>query len=166
MIYVLGILFLVLIIAGIFLFFKYAKLKDINNSIEIATENINTLLDKKLELVNDLLKEIKNEKIKKSFEYSDDLSLLEKEKVLFNISFDINKYIKEGKNKKLKDKVRDLNILEENLDGLKDYYNANVLNYNEIFLKKFFNKIFRLLKFDDYKSFRIRKLEEYEIFKN
>ena len=62
--------------------------------------------------------------------------------------------------------VKNLNILEENLDGLKDYYNANVLNYNEIFLKRYFNKLFRLLKFVDYKSFKIRKLEEYEIFKN
>ena len=61
---------------------------------------------------------------------------------------------------------RQIRDLEEELDGLKDYYNANVLDYNEIFLKKYFNKIFKLLKFDSYKAFKIRKLEEYEIFKN
>ena len=149
-----------------YLFFKYSKLKDINNSLEIATENINIVLEKKLELVNELLKEIKNDKIKEKFSYSDDYSIYEKENSLFNVSFDINKFVKEGKNKKLKEMVKNLNILEENLDGLKDYYNANVLNYNEIFLKRYFNKLFRLLKFVDYKSFKIRKLEEYEIFKN
>ena len=85
---------------------------------------------------------------------------------MFNVSFDINKYVKERKDKKLLSEVKELNSLEESLDGLKDYYNANVLNYNEIFLKRYFNRLFRLLKFKDYKSFKIRKLEEYEIFKN
>lgn len=166
MIYVLGMLFLALIISTGYTFFKYIKLKDINNSLNIAIENINTILDKKLDLVNELLKEIKNDKIKQKFKYKSDFTIQEKEASLFDISFDINKYIKEGKNKKLKDKVKNLNNLEENLDGLKDYYNANVLNYNEIFLKKYWNKLFKLLKFNDYKSFKIRKLEEYEIFKN
>ena len=85
---------------------------------------------------------------------------------MFNVSFDINKYVKDKKIVKLKDKVKELNVLEENLDGLKDYYNANVLNYNEIFLKGYLNKLFRVLKFGDRKSFKVRKLEEYEIFKN
>lgn len=166
MIYVFGTIFLLLVIVLGYLFFKYSKLKDINNSIEIASESINAVLDKKLELVNELLKDVKDKKIKEKFEYSDDFSLYEKENALFNVSFDINKYVKDKKIVKLKDKVKELNVLEENLDGLKDYYNANVLNYNEIFLKRYFNKLFRFLKFRDYKSFKIRKLEEYEIFKN
>ena len=166
MIYIFGTIFLLLVIVLGYLFFKYSKLKDINNSIEIASESINAVLDKKLELVNELLKEVKDKKIKEKFEYSDDFSLYEKENALFNVSFDINKYVKDKKIVKLKDKVKELNVLEENLDGLKDYYNANVLNYNEIFLKRYFNKLFRFLKFGDYKSFKIRKLEEYEIFKN
>ena len=166
MIYVFGTIFLLLVIVLGYLFFKYSKLKDINNSIEIASESINAVLDKKLELVNELLKDVKDKKIKEKFEYSDDFALYEKENALFNVSFDINKYVKDKKIVKLKDKVKELNVLEENLDGLKDYYNANVLNYNEIFLKRYFNKLFRFLKFGDYKSFKIRKLEEYEIFKN
>ena len=93
MIYAIGIIILILIIGFGYMFFKYSKLKDINNSIDICEENINDLLDKKLELVNSLLKSIKNEKIKKNFNYSDDLSIYEKEDALFNVSFDINKYI-------------------------------------------------------------------------
>lgn len=166
MIYVIGVLIIIIILLCGYLFFKYSKLKDINNSLEIAKENINIVLDKKYELVNELLKDIKNDKIKEKFSYSDDFSIYEKENALFDVSFDINKFVKEGNNKKLKQRVKDLNLLEENLDGLKDYYNANVLNYNEIFLKKYFNKLFRLFKFEDYKSFKIRRLEEYEIFKN
>lgn len=166
MIYAVGALILIIVLLCGFLFFKCSKLKDINNSLEMASDNINSILDKKLELVNELLNEIKNDKIKEKFSYSDDFSIYEKENALFNVSFDINKFVKEGKNNTLKEKVKDLNVLEESLDGLKDYYNANVLNYNEIFLKRYFNKLFRVLKFKDYKSFKIRKLEEYEIFKN
>lgn len=166
MIYILGAVFLLLVIILGYLFFKYTKLREINDSINIASDSINSVLDKKLELVNDLLGKIKNDKIKSKFEYSDDFSIYEKENALFNVSFDINKYVKEGKDKKLLSEVKELNSLEESLDGLKDYYNANVLNYNEIFLKRYFNRLFRLLKFKDYKSFKIRKLEEYEIFKN
>ena len=132
MIYVIGVLIIIIILLCGYLFFKYSKLKDINNSLEIAKENINIVLDKKYELVNELLKDIKNDKIKEKFSYSDDFSIYEKENALFDVSFDINKFVKEGKNKKLKQRVKDLNLLEENLDGLKDYYNANVLNYNEI----------------------------------
>ena len=166
MIYILGAVFLLLVIILGYLFFKYTKLREINDSINIASDSINSVLDKKLELVNDLLSKIKNDKIKSKFEYSDDYSIYEKENALFNVSFDINKYVKEGKDKKLLSEVKELNSLEESLAGLKAYYNANVLNYNEIFLKRYFNKLFRLLKFKDYKSFKIRKLEEYEIFKN
>lgn len=166
MIYILGAVFLLLVIILGYLFFKYTKLREINDSINIASDSINSVLDKKLELVNDLLSKIKNDKIKSKFEYSDDYSIYEKENALFNVSFDINKYVKERKDKKLLSEVKELNSLEESLDGLKDYYNANVLNYNEIFLKRYFNRLFRLLKFKDYKSFKIRKLEEYEIFKN
>lgn len=165
MLYVVGLIILIILIGCFLIFLKFSKLKDIKKSLEICSFNINEFLDKKLNLITILLKEINDEKIKKDFSYSDDFNIYEKEEALFTISWNINKYIKDNNMTKFKDKVKELNILEENLDGLKDFYNANVLNYNEIFLKKYFNKFFRLLKFQDYKSFKIRKLEEYEIFK-
>lgn len=166
MIYIIGTIVLVLIIIGAIVFLKYYKLKDIKSSLDICTEQINELLGKKLDLVNSLLKNIKNDDIKKSFIYDNDASLYEREDVLFNIAFEINKYVKKTGNKKVSKDMEALDSLEENLDGLKDFYNTNVLNYNEIFLKKPFNKIFKLLKFEQVKSFKIRKLQEYEIFKN
>ena len=151
---------------NLIIFLKVSKLNDIKKALDICASNINEFLNKKLELINILLKDIDNKKIKKDFSYSDDFNIYEKEEALFNVSWNIYKYIKDNNITKLKDKAKELNVLEENLDGLKDFYNANVLNYNEIFLKKSFNKIFRIFKFGDYKSFKIRKLEEYEIFKN
>lgn len=166
MLYIVGIIILILLVGGFIIFLKVSKLNDIKKALDICATNINEFLNKKLELINILLKDIDNKKIKKDFSYSDDFNIYEKEEALFNVSWNIYKYIKDNNITKLKDKAKELNVLEENLDGLKDFYNANVLNYNEIFLKKSFNKIFRIFKFGDYKSFKIRKLEEYEIFKN
>lgn len=134
--------------------------------IDTCSANIDSTLNKKLELVNKLLKDFDSEKIRKKYPYDENASLYEREDILFNLSFEINKYAKNHKKKKFKDDLRELGTIEENLDGLKDFYNTNLLNYNEIFLKKVFNKIYKFLKFKNYKAFKIRKLEEYEIFKN
>ena len=166
MIYIICGIIVVLFFMIFFIFFKISKLKDIKKSLEICDNNINVFLDKKLSLVNELLLAIKDKKIKKQFSYSEDFSLYERENALYNISFNINKYIKDNKMTEYKKKIKELSILEENLDGLKDYYNSYVSNYNNIFLKGYLNKLFRLFGFNDYKSFKTRKLEEYEIFKN
>ena len=166
MIYIIFSLLFLLFIFGAFIFFKVNKLKDIKRSLDIISSNIEEFLDVKLNIVTRLLSDIDDEKIKKEFSYSDDFTLHEKEDSLFYISWNINKYVKDKKLDKMKKDVSELNVLEENLDGLKDFYNANVLNYNEIFLKSYLNKVFRFFKFGDFKSFKIRKLEEYEIFKN
>lgn len=166
MIYVFGIIVLIIFIICVIMFFNISRLKELHNSLLICEDTINDLLKSKLDIVTELLKDIKDTKIKKKFNYDNELSMYDKEAMLFDVGWNINKYVKDNKKTELKDKVRELNFLEESLDGLKDYYNANVLSYNEIFLKPIFNKIFRLLKFSDFKTFRIRKLEEYEIFKN
>ena len=177
MIYVMGIILLLLVICIAILFFKYTKLTDIRESIDMCSVKIDSALEEKHKLVQELLKLVKNEDITKKFTYNSEDSIYDRENALFDVSFEINKYIKDlklakGKKKtsiltdELMDKIKKLNEMEEDIDGLKDFYNTNVLNYNEIYLKKNYHKIFELLKFPAYKSFKIRKLEEYEIFKN
>ena len=167
MIYVIGLIILICVICITVLFFKYIKLKDIEKSLDMCSLSIEEALEKKLKLVEELLKLIDNEQIKKKFKYEKESSIYEREDVLFNVSFEINKFVKEekqtikGKKNKNKSnlsdellgKIRDLNEMEEGLDGLKDFYNTNVLNYNETFLKKYYHKIFAALKFPTYKSF-------------
>lgn len=166
MVYAVGIIIVILVIFLVIVLFNYYRLKDIKTSIEACSVRINESLAVKLELIEKILKKIDNEKIEQDFNYKEDDTIYEREDALFNVSFEINKYLKESKSKKLKNELNELNVLEEGLDGLKDFYNTNVLNYNEIFFKKTFNKIFKLMKLEGYKSFKIRKLEEYEIFKN
>ena len=165
MLYIILALFLVLFVFAGYIFFKVTKLKEIKNSLDICSNKIEDTLNKKHKIINDVLKKINNARLTKEFEYKDSFTLQEKEKCLFDIGFSINKYVNNHKDLDLNNELRELNYIEETLDGLKDFYNAHVLNYNEIFLKKYLNKIYRVFKFSDYKAFKIRKLEEYEIFK-
>ena len=166
MIYVIGILILFLLIAFIFIFFKCIKLKEIKSSIDTCSMRINEFLEEKLDMVKEMFKSVRNEKLKSSFNYDESYDIYEKENVLYNIGYDLNKYIKEGRSKKLKEMIKVFNEKEEELEGLKDFYNASVQNYNSIYTNKYLNKIFKLLRFESYKPFRIRKIEDYEIFKN
>ncbi len=166
MIYIFCTIFLILFIAFLYIFFNIVKLKDYKFSLEYSISSIEDALSKKFDCINDLLDDINNKGLKDKFSYNSETSLQERENSLFSISWDINKYVKDKKLDKFYDDVAVLNSMEENLDGLKDFYNSNVLNYNEIFLKPYLNKIFRFFKFSDYKSFKVRKLEDYEIFKN
>lgn len=166
MIYIFCTIFLILFIAFLYIFFNIVKLKDYKFSLEYSISSIEDALSKKFDCINDLLDDINNKGLKDKFSYNSETSLQERENALFSISWDINKYVKDKKLDKFYDDVVVLNSMEENLDGLKDFYNSNVLNYNEIFLKPYLNKIFRFFKFSDYKSFKVRKLEDYEIFKN
>ena len=166
MVYVIGILVLLLLVAFIFIFFKCVRLKEIKNSIDACSLKINDFLEEKLNMVKEMFKSVRNEKIKDSFNYDESYNVYEKENALYNIGCDLNKYIKESKSKKLKEMIKVFNEKEEELDGLKDFFNANVQSYNDIYANKYLNKIFKLLKYDSYKTFRIRKMEDYEIFKN
>lgn len=165
-IYIIGVIIIILLALGIFIFLKYTKLKDISNSLDMCMDSIDTVLEKKLKLVNSMLKDVKDDRIKEDFNYDEDATLYDRENILFDTAFAINKYVVNSKGKKLKEKVRELNEIEEGLDGLKDYYNSNVKKYNEIYKNKYLHKIFEFLKLDTYKSFKIKKLEEYEVFKN
>ena len=149
------------------LFIKYKKLEDLENAIITCEENLEYQLKEKNEIIKILIKEINDEELNK-FKYNEEETIHEKENALFNIRWDINKYLLENpkKNNTFKKEIIKLNEIDDNIEGLKDYYNANVINYNELFLKKPLNLIYKLLKFTQYKSFKLRKIDDYEILKN
>lgn len=166
MIYLIVILFILLGI-GLFLFIKYSKIKDLNNKIEVCCDNIGEILESKRELVFKVIEEVNDEELTKKSEFNESESIFENESNLFDIRWNLNKYLDNKKiTNQYKKDLRKLNVIEESIDGLKDFYNISVLNYNEIFLKKPFCYFYKMLGFEQKKSFKIRKLEEYEIFKN
>ena len=166
MIYIIITITIILALVAI-LFIKYKKLEDLENAIITCEENLGYQLKEKNEIIKILIKEINDEELNK-FKYNEEETIHEKENALFNIRWDINKYLLENpkKNNTFKKEIIKLNEIDDNIEGLKDYYNANVINYNELFLKKPLNLIYKLLKFTQYKSFKLRKIDDYEILKN
>lgn len=166
MTYIIIIILLILTLLAI-IFIKYKKLKDIENAILTCEKSLNKQLKNKNEIIEKVIKSINNEELNK-FTYNEEETIHEKENNLFNIRWDINKYLLENpkKNNKFKNNILKLNQIDDDIEGLKDYYNANVINYNELFLKKPINLIYKLLHFTQYKSFKLRKIDDYEILKN
>lgn len=166
MIYIIIIMTIILALLAI-VFIKYKKLEDLENAIITCEDNLENHLKEKNEIIKEVIKDINDEELNK-FTYNEEETIHEKEDNLFNIRWDINKYLLENpkKNKKFKKEIIKLNEIDDDIEGLKDYYNANVINYNEIFLKKPMNLIYKLLKFTQYKSFKLRKIDDYEILKN
>jgi len=166
MIYIIIIITIILALLAI-VFIKYKKLEDLENAIITCEDNLENHLKEKNEIIKEVIKDINDDELNK-FTYNEEETIHEKEDNLFNIRWDINKYLLENpkKNKKFKKEIIKLNEIDDDVEGLKDYYNANVINYNELFLKKPMNLIYKLLKFTQYKSFKLRKIDDYEILKN
>ena len=101
----------------------------------------------------------------------DDLNILLKEKELFEESLEINKYLegagkKKASNSEVKKIIDSLNIIDEDLDGLKNYYNTYANIYNDYLDRGFFRFIYKLMHLEKKELFDVRKLEDYEILKN
>lgn len=168
MIYIIiSILTIILAILAI-IFIKCRNLSDLEEAILTCDEKLNEYLTKKNELIKEVLKNINDEKLTKTFNYNEEDSIYDKEDILFNIRWDINKFLLENPktSKKIKKETDELNEIDDNIEGLKDFYNTNVINYNELFIKKPLCLIYKILKFDQYKSFKLRRLDDYEILKN
>ena len=148
----------------------YLKIKNSNSVLMICEDKIEVLLNEKKELIDKAIKILNSKKLKDLFHYEENLTIIEKESSLFNIRWELNKYLNNQGKKKVTDEVKDivkrLDVMEEDLDGLKNFYNANIINYNEIYNKKLFNWFFKLLKLKKKESFKLRKLEDFEILKN
>ena len=168
MIYIIISILTIILAALAIIFIKYRNLSDLEEAILKCDEKLDEYLTKKNELINKVLKKINDEKLTKTFNYKNEDSIYDKEDTLFNIRWDINKFLLENPkiSKKIKKETNELNEIDDNIEGLKDFYNANVINYNELFMRKPLCLIYKILKFDQYKSFKLRKLDDYEILKN
>ena len=175
MIYVVTAIIVVLLVIALIIFLNYLKLKEFDENCDIANDNIEDLLKAKKEILEQLVEIFNDEKINMLYgEYKDDSDLFEREDILFNVGWEINKLfnnldkkeLKKLDNKNVVSLISDIINIEEDLQGLREYYNRNALNYNERYNKRPFTIIYNLLKFKAKKSFKLRTLEEYEILKN
>lgn len=158
----------IIVICFVTLFFiNYFKLKEFNNIIFICSLNLNETFDRLDKEIVTILDKVKDEKIKDLYLNNSKLDLFEKENMFFDITWNINKYFDDKKVKINEKKIlRNINNIEEEIEGLKDYYNLNSVRYNELYNKVPFVYIYKLMKLECKKVFKLRKLESYEILKD
>lgn len=175
---IIGVVILLLIIFLIILN-NYLKVKDLNSNIDASVLNIQDVLTKKKDTINSVIEIVKDEKVKALFEkYNENDNIFVKDTLLFDISWNINKLLldkdndkkkkkrKSKKDEKIDDFEKEIASLDESLEGLKDYYNANAIKYNELINKKPLKLLYKILKLTEKETFEYSKLSEYEILKN
>ncbi len=158
--------FLFLILIGVF-FVKFLKIREIDNTIKICQNNLTELLNQKENFIKEIIDAVDDNKVVELYKPNDEFNIFEREDMLFETYWNIHKYFLEKKvNKKTKELIDKINEIEEGIEGLKDFYNMNCINYNEIYSKIPFVYVFKLFKLDCKKVFKLRKLDNYEILKN
>lgn len=165
---ILMIVILILIFIGLYIYNAYQKMKDLSDNINTSKEKIKELLDKKLDLMEKLAKNSKDKDLKVMLKKETN-SIFEMEDMLYNARWKLENLINNNKYEP-KDEFRTyfdtLKGIEEEIEGLKDYYNSKVVIYNELFNVKVLNNMYKLLKLENQKKFKLRKIESYEILKD
>lgn len=161
--FVVLILLLILIFLFIMFFIKFTNLKEYNEKLDICLLKIEEMVKFKSASINEILDIIKDEKLSYKFEHLNE-NFFDKENDLFNLFWDLKKDY--SNNKKIKKLLIDIDKNENDLEGLKDFYNSSANAYNDILNKKPYNLFFKLLKHEESALFKSKKIEDYEILKD
>lgn len=159
----------IVLVLGLFFLNNYFKLKELNNFCNVSQERLFEVLNKKKNLLEKLKDQTKNKNLIKLLNIEENLDVFQLEKALFDVRWNLNKLIEEEKikiKKESKTIITSLNEIEDEIEGLKDYYNSKAITYNEKYFKKPFYFLFKLFKLEDKKTFSLRKIENYEILKD
>ncbi len=166
--YVIIIFVLLVIFTILYIYDNYQKIKDILENINTSKDKIDEVLNNKKELLENLVKDAKDKDLKIMLKEETN-DIFSKEDVLYNVRWKLEELITDKKyspKDEFKTYYERLKILEEDLEGLKDYYNSKVIIYNEKYLNKLFCKIYKMLKLEKQKKFKLRKIESFEILKD
>lgn len=167
--YLIIIVVLAIIFIILYIYNNYQKIKDLLDNITISKGKINDVLDNKKDLLEKLAKDSKNKDLKIMLKLKEDIDIFDKEDILFNARWNLESLINDKKYNPVsenKEYYEKLTELEEDLEGLKDYYNSKVVKYNEKYLNKLFSNVYKLLKLEKQKKFKLRKVENFEILKD
>ena len=166
--YVIIIFVLLVIFTILYIYDNYQKIKDILENINTSKDKIDEVLNNKKELLENLVKDSKDKDLKIMLKEETN-DIFSKEDMLYNVRWKLEELITDKKyspKDEFKTYYERLKILEEDLEGLKDYYNSKVIIYNEKYLNKLFCKIYKMLKLEKQKKFKLRKIESFEILKD
>lgn len=167
------VVFIILIIIAILLvtfYILYNNIKNVKSIISVASNNILVLLDQKKELINKVIESLNSKKLKNEFIYDEEWSVFEKDNALFKIRIDISDYLNgQGKKKKsteINDLLKDIDTIDEDIEGLKNFYNSKVLDFKSLSDNKVFSLVLKIFKIENINMFKSRKLDDFDILKN
>lgn len=160
---IISIILVVLFTIGII---KISGLKEKEEKLDISLEKIEELVNNKDENVNKILDIISDDKLRARYVKSD--NVIDNENNIFSLYWDIKKYLKEKNinNDEINNIVKEIDKYEDDLEGLKDFYNSSVNIYNNYFYKKPFNIMYRIFRYNEKQKFISKKIESYEILKD
>ena len=136
--YVIIIFVLLVIFTILYIYDNYKKIKDILENINTSKDKIDEVLNNKKELLENLVKDAKDKDLKIMLKEETN-DIFSKEDMLYNVRWKLEELITDKKyspKDEFKTYYERLKILEEDLEGLKDYYNSKVIIYNEKYLNK------------------------------
>lgn len=173
-IYIISGVIAILIVLAMMIIIKINKINDLKENLKISQKNISTLLNKKYNILNSVTKflsknfEIELETIEKNnleeeynIELDKNLSLLVKK--FYDLVEENDKLKKEKKITLFKTNLKDI---DENIYGLKSYYNDNSEKINNLFSKPLYKILLSITKTSKYKKFDTKKEAELEILKD
>ncbi len=160
---IISIILVVLFTIGII---KISGLKEKEEKLDISLEKIEELVNNKDENINKILDIISDDKLRARYVKSD--NVIDNENNIFSLYWDIKKYLKEKNinNDEINNIVKEIDKYEDDLEGLKDFYNSSVNIYNNYFYKKPFNIMYRIFRYNEKQKFISKKIESYEILKD
>lgn len=173
-VYIISGVITIIIIFTMIMIVKVSKVNDLKDNIKETRKNLSTLLNKKYNILNSVRKFLKTnfkvelEKIEKSnLEEEYDMEL---DKNLNILNKDFNDIIentpKIQKEKKIDLFKTNLKDIDENIYGLKSYYNDNVQKINKLLEKPLYKLAALITKTEKYKKFDIKKEADLEILKD
>lgn len=147
-------------------FIKILGLKEKQEKLDVSLKKIEELINIKDDNINKILNIINDDKLKSRYIKSD--NVIDNENNIFNLYWDIKKYLNENNvnNDNVNIIVKEIDKYEDDLEGLKDFYNSSANIYNNYFYRKPFNIIYKLFRYSEKQKFISKKIENYEILKD
>lgn len=166
--------FILLSIIIIVISAKITNFNDLKRKIERSKNNISNVLNKKIDLMNKAQKVLESEFKIEAFNINignldNDYDIeLDKnvELIESRLISEVNKSDEIKNNKKIMEIKKDIKEINNDILGLKEYYNLYVSDYNKLFNNKLYRLLFKIRKLKKMEPFNIKSHSDLQILKN
>lgn len=158
------IIIIIILIIVLIILKNYFTLKELDLKIDACSGSLFEILDLKKETIEKIIKSSKNKDIKNIISDINTDNLLKYDEDLYQAlkKIEVDKTL----TKKALSMTKDIKKIDEEIDGLKNFYNVNVNKYNLMYNKKPFIYLYNLLKLEKKEVFKERKTSDLNILKD